>query len=325
MKAIQIEQTGGPEVLQLAEVAAPEPSDGQILVDVLVAGVNYIDTYYREGIYDAEPPFTPGFEGVGRVRHDPQGEIAPGTMVAWNTAFGSYAEQVCVDRDKVVAVPNDFDLPTAASMLLQGITAHYLTHGVYELGEGDSCVITAGAGGVGLVATQLAAAAGATVYTVVSSAEKEQLSYDAGATRVLRYGPDLVEQVRELTDGHGVDVVYDGVGKDTFAQSLDMVRGRGVVCLFGAASGPVDPIDPQVLNQKGSIFLTRPSVAGWTSREGEFQMRAQAVVQAVVDGDLRFRVSNSYALKDAAQAHRDLQDRKTTGSIVLRVQEDGHA
>ncbi|WP_448858992.1 quinone oxidoreductase family protein [Corynebacterium propinquum] len=325
MKAIQIEQTGGPEVLQLAEVAAPEPSDGQILVDVLVAGVNYIDTYYREGIYDAETPFTPGFEGVGRVRHDPQGEIAPGTMVAWNTAFGSYAEQVCVDRDKVVAVPNDFDLPTAASMLLQGITAHYLTHGVYELGEGDSCVITAGAGGVGLVATQLAAAAGATVYTVVSSAEKEQLSYDAGATRVLRYGPELVEQVRELTDGHGVDVVYDGVGKDTFAQSLDMVRGRGVVCLFGAASGPVDPIDPQVLNQKGSIFLTRPSVGGWTSREGEFQMRAQAVVQAVVDGDLRFRVSNSYALEDAAQAHRDLQNRKTTGSIVLRVQEDEYA
>ena len=325
MKAIQIEETGGPEVLQLAEVAAPEPSDGQILVDVLVAGVNYIDTYYREGIYDAEPPFTPGFEGAGRVRHDPQGEIAPGTMVAWNTAFGSYAEQVCVERDKVVAVPNDFDLPTAASMLLQGITAHYLTHGVYELGEGDSCVITAGAGGVGLVATQLAAAAGATVYTVVSSAEKEQLSYDAGATRVLRYGPDLVEQVRELTDGHGVDVVYDGVGKDTFAQSLDMVRGRGVVCLFGAASGPVDPIDPQVLNQKGSIFLTRPSVGGWTSREGEFQMRAQAVVQTVVDGDLRFRVSNSYALKDAAQAHRDLQGRKTTGSIVLRVQEDDHA
>ena len=325
MKAIQIEQTGGPEVLQLAEVAAPEPSDGQILVDVLVAGVNYIDTYYREGIYDAEPPFTPGLEGLGRVRHDPQREIAQGTMVAWNTAFGSYAEQVCVDRDKVVAVPNDFDLPTAASMLLQGITAHYLTHGVYELGEGDSCVITAGAGGVGLVATQLAAAAGATVYTVVSSAEKEQLSYDAGATRVLRYEPDLVEQVRDLTDGRGVDVVYDGVGKDTFAQSLDMVRERGVVCLFGAASGPVDPIDPQVLNQKGSIFLTRPSVAGWTSREGEFQMRAQAVVQAVVDGDLRFRVSNSYALEDAAQAHRDLQDRKTTGSIVLRVQEDEYA
>lgn len=322
MKAIQIEQTGGPDVLQLAEVTAPKPNADQVLVDVLVAGVNYIDTYYREGIYSAEVPFTPGFEGVGRVRQDPAGKIAEGTMVAWNTAFGSYAEQVCVDREKLVAVPNDFDLPTAASMLLQGITAHYLTHGVYELSADDTCLITAGAGGVGLVATQLAAAAGAKVYTVVSSDEKEQLSYDAGASHVLRYGPDLVKQVRELTDGHGVDVVYDGVGKDTFEQSLDMVRERGVVCLFGAASGPVDPIDPQILNQKGSIFLTRPSVAGWTSREGEFQMRAQAVVQAVVDGDLQFRISNSYPLAQAAQAHRDLQDRKTTGSIVLWVQED---
>lgn len=322
MKAIQIEETGGPDVLQLVDVAAPEPTDDQVLVEVLVAGVNYIDTYYRQGIYSAQPPFTPGFEGVGRVAHDPAGHIAVGTMVAWNTAFGSYAEKVCVEREKLVAVPNDFDLPTAASMLLQGITAHYLTHGVYELADGDSCLITAGAGGVGLVATQLAVAAGATVYTVVSSDEKEKLSYEAGASHVLRYGPDLAEQVRELTDGRGVDVVYDGVGKDTFEQSLDMVRERGVVCLFGAASGPVDPIDPQILNQKGSIFLTRPSVAGWTSREGEFQMRAQAVVQAVVDGALRFRISKEYPLEQAAQAHRDLQDRKTTGSIVLRVQND---
>lgn len=321
MKAIQITRTGGPEVLQIAEVESPTPSDDQVLVDVLVAGVNYIDTYYREGIYSATTPFIPGFEGVGRVRHDPIGKIASGTMVAWNTAFGSYAEQVCVARDKLVAVPNDFDLSTAASMLLQGITAHYLTHGVYELADGDNCVITAGAGGVGLLATQFAAAAGANVYTVVSSDEKEELSYQAGATHVLRYGPELANQVRELTAGKGVDVVYDGVGKDTFEQSLDMVRNRGTVCLFGAASGPVGPIDPQILNEKGSIFLTRPSVAGWTSREGEFQMRAQAVVQAVVDGDLKFRVSDSYPLEEAAQAHRDLQDRKTTGSIVLRVQE----
>ena len=321
MKAIQITRTGGPEVLQIAEVESPIPSDDQVLVDVLVAGVNYIDTYYREGIYSATTPFIPGFEGVGRVLHDPIGKIASGTMVAWNTAFGSYAEQVCVARDKLVAVPNDFDLSTAASMLLQGITAHYLTHGVYELADGDSCVITAGAGGVGLLATQFAAAAGANVYTVVSSDEKEELSYQAGATHVLRYGPELANQVRELTAGKGVDVVYDGVGKDTFEQSLDMVRNRGTVCLFGAAFGPVDPIDPQILNEKGSIFLTRPSVAGWTSREGEFQMRAQAVVQAVVDGDLKFRVSDSYPLEEAAHAHRDLQDRKTTGSIVLRVQE----
>lgn len=322
MYAIQVNQTGGPEVLKYVEIPAPTPTEDQVLVDVIVAGVNYIDTYYREGIYNAATPFVLGLEGTGRVVHDPKGEIAEGTMVAWDHAFGSYAEQVCVSRDRIVAVPDDFPPEVAGSMLLQGMTAHYLANGVYQLGEGASCLITAGAGGVGLILTQMAKALGATVYTVVSTDEKEQLSYEAGADQVFRYGEGLAEQVRRFNGGRGVDVVYDGVGKDTFNESLEVVRPRGTVALFGAASGPVPPMDPQLLNKHGSFFLTRPSLGAWTAQEGEFQMRAQAVVQAVTDGAVTFNVTASYPLKDAAQAHRDLHARKTTGSIVLRVRED---
>ncbi|MFW9059848.1 quinone oxidoreductase family protein [Corynebacterium striatum] len=322
MYAIQVNQTGGPEVLKYVEIPAPTPTEDQVLVDVIVAGVNYIDTYYREGIYNAATPFVLGLEGTGRVVHDPKGEIAEGTMVAWDHAFGSYAEQVCVSRDRIVAVPDDFPPEVAGSMLLQGMTAHYLANGVYQLGEGASCLITAGAGGVGLILTQMAKALGATVYTVVSTDEKEQLSYEAGADQVFRYGEGLAEQVRRFNGGRGVDVVYDGVGKDTFNESLEVVRPRGTVALFGAASGPVPPMDPQLLNKHGSIFLTRPSLGAWTAQEGEFQMRAQAVVQAVTNGAVTFNVTASYPLKDAAQAHRDLHARKTTGSIVLRVRED---
>lgn len=320
MKAIQITETGGPEVLKLRTVDAPSPSQDEVLVDVQVAGVNYIDTYFREGAYHSTLPFTPGLEGTGRVVEDPRGEIAVGTVVAWCDAFGSYAEQVCVPRDRLVAVPESIEPDVAASMLLQGITAHYLTSGVYDLQEGDSCLITAGAGGVGLLATQMAVAKGARVFSVVSTDEKEQLALDAGATEVFRYSENLAEVVRRRNDGSGVHIVYDGVGKDTFGESLEAVRPRGTVCLFGAASGPVEPFDPQLLNTHGSIFLTRPSIGAWTSGEGEFRMRAQAVTQAVVDGTLKFRVSNAYPLAEAAQAHRDLQARKTTGSIILRVQ-----
>ena len=322
MHAIQVTTTGGPEALTYTEVDNPTPTDEQLLIDVSVAGVNYIDTYYREGIYNASTPFIMGFEGSGRVVHDPKGEIAEGTMVAWDHAFGSYAEQVCVPRDRVVAVPDEIPSAVAGSMLLQGMTAHYLSHGVYQLGEGATCLITAGAGGVGLVLTQMAKSLGATVYSVVSTEEKKKLAYEAGADEVFLYSEGLAEQVRRFNGGRGVDVVYDGVGKDTFNESLEVVRPRGTVALFGAASGPVPPMDPQLLNKHGSIFLTRPSLGAWTAQEGEFHMRAQAVVQAVIDGDITFRVSAEYPLAEAAQAHRDLQGRKTTGSIVLRVRED---
>ncbi|MDD7581634.1 quinone oxidoreductase [Corynebacterium sp. 32222D000AT] len=317
MHAIQVKRTGGPEVLEYVSVDAPVPSDNEVLVDVERAGVNYIDTYYREGIYNANVPFILGLEGVGRVSHDPRGEIAEGTLVAWHHAFGSYAEQVCVDRNRMAQVPDDFPLNIAASMMLQGMTAHYLTHGVYQLEEGSTCLITAGAGGVGLLATQMAKYLGATVYSVVSSDEKEQLAYEAGADQVFRYSDVLAEQVRRFNGGQGVDVVYDGVGQATFQESLEVVRPRGTVCLFGAASGPVDPIDPQVLNTHGAIFLTRPSLAAYTATDAEFQKRSQAVVEMIRSGHLTLRVSNEYPLEQAEQAHRDLQARKTTGSIVL--------
>lgn len=321
MFAIQVTRTGGPEVLEYVEVPSPTPREDELLVDVEMAGVNYIDTYFREGIYHSPTPFILGKEGTGRVAFDPRGEIAVGTKVAWDDSQGSYAEQVCVSRNRVVAVPEEVSSEVAASMLLQGMTAHYLTHGVYQLGEGASCLITAGAGGVGLIATQMAKSLGATVYTVVSTDEKEAKSYAAGADAVFRYGDGLAESVRRHNGGHGVDVVYDGVGKATFNESLEVVRPRGTVCLFGAASGPVDPIDPQTLNAHGSIFLTRPSLGAWTSQEGEFQMRAQAVVQGIMDGVLTFSVPHVYPLADAAQAHRDLQERRTTGSIVLKVRD----
>lgn len=321
MKAIYLSETGGPEVLTHTDAPRPTPADNEVLVEVIVAGVNYIDTYYREGVYFAELPFVPGLEGVGRVIEDPAGDIAAGTKVAWCNAFGSYAEYVTVPRDRLVAVPQDLADDVAASMLLQGITAHYLTHSTYELTEGDSCLITAGAGGVGLLATQFAKARGATVYSVVSSDAKERLAYEAGADEVFRYSDNLAETVRRRNGGAGVDVVYDGVGKASFQESLEAVRPRGLLCLFGAASGAVSPIDPQTLNRHGSIYLTRPSIGAYTSDTDEFTMRAQAVVQAVVEETISIRVTGSYALSDAAQAHRDLQERKTTGSIVLRVQD----
>ncbi|WP_257161191.1 quinone oxidoreductase family protein [Corynebacterium cystitidis] len=319
MKAIQITEHGGPEVLTYTDVVEPTPAADKVLVEVTVAGINYIDTYFRAGIYHTALPFIPGSEGCGRVIKDPQGEIAEGTVVAWCDAPGSYAERVVVPRNRLVAVPEGLDHEIAASMLLQGMTAHYLIHGVHDTKKGDSILLTAGAGGVGLIATQMARAAGAQVYSVVSTEEKEELAYAAGATEVFRYSENLAEIVRRRNGGNGVDVVLDGVGKDTFGESLEAVKPRGLVCLFGAASGPVDPIDPQILNSHGSIFLTRPSLGAYTATDDEFRMRAQAVVRGIDDGELTFRIGKSYSLADARLAHEELHSRKTTGSVVLRV------
>lgn len=321
MKAISITRHGGADVMNFADVAQPVPKEGELLVQVLVAGVNYIDTYFREGIYPHDLPFTPGFEGVGLVAEDPLGEIAVGTKVAWCDGFGSYAQFVTVPRDRVVQVPRGMDDAVAASMLLQGITAHYLVQGVYELGSGDTCLITAGAGGVGLMATQLAVAQDARVFTLCSTEEKAELSRAAGAERVFGYDDDWVTEIRELTGGEGVNVVYDGVGASTFERSLDVTRLRGTVALFGAASGPVPPVDPQTLNAHGSLFLTRPSIGAYTARPGEFVMRAQAVINAINDGVLNVRVGATFSLAEAAAAHKALQNRETVGSIVLTVPE----
>ncbi|QNQ90269.1 zinc-binding dehydrogenase [Corynebacterium poyangense] len=320
MKAIQISKTGGPEVLTFTDnVPAPSPTENNVLIEVLVAGVNYIDTYFREGIYPTSLPFIPGKEGVGRVVADPSGSIAEGTLVAWCGPLGSYAQYASVPKDKLVAVPEGTDLHVAASMLLQGITAHYLCYGVKDLQPGDSCLITAGAGGVGLILTQMAKAKGATVISLVSTDYKAELARQAGADEVIFYDDKFAQSVRKLNGGQGVDIVYDGVGKATFDESLACIRPRGIMCLFGAASGPVEPIDPQILNTHGSLFLTRPSLDGWTSQPDEFRMRAQAVTQLVSDGTVKIRIGAVYPLAEAEQAHRDLQARKTTGSVVLEV------
>lgn len=319
MKAILVTEHGGPEVLRYTDVEAPQPSQEQLLIDVSFTGVNYIDTYFRSGTYPQEVPYIPGSEGAGRVAYDPKGEIAEGTLVAFNEAVGTYAEQTVVDRNRVVAVPEGVAPEVAASMLLQGMTAHYLTESVWPVDAETSLVVTAGAGGVGLILTQMAAAKGARILSVVSTEEKAELARGAGATEAFTYSDDLADRIKEANGGEGVDVVYDGVGKDTFDFALDVTRRRGMVCSFGSASGDVEPFEIQRLNRGGSLFLTRPKLGDYTVTDDEFRLRAQAVARGVEDGTLSFRIHPPYALADARQAHEDLQARKTTGSVVLRV------
>lgn len=322
MKAIIVAEHGGPEVLQFTDTPAPAPSKEQLLIDVSFAGVNFIDTYYRSGAYPADLPYIPGSEGCGRVAHDPQGLIAEGTLVAWHDAPGSYAEQVVVDRNRVVSVPEGVNERAAASMLLQGMTAHYLTESVHPVTADTSLVVTAGAGGVGLMLTQMAASKGARIYSLVSTEDKAALAREAGATEAFIYGGDageLAQRIRDVNDGAGVDVVYDGVGRDTFDLALSVCRPRGLVCSFGSASGDVTGVDLQRLNRAGSLYVTRPKLNDYVASDDEFRLRAQAVARAVEDGTLRIGVSRVYPLADAAQAHADLQSRATTGSVVLSV------
>ncbi|WP_280510019.1 quinone oxidoreductase family protein [Nocardia farcinica] len=319
MRAIQVSEHGGPEVLTYTELPEPSIGAGGLLVETEAIGINFIDTYIRTGTYPQDVPYVPGAEGTGVVTAVGDGvtEFAVGDRVAWAAAPGSYAEQVAVPADVAIPVPDGVSAPIAASVLLQGMTAHYLIESVYRPEPGETVLVHAGAGGVGLILTQLAVARGVRVITTVSSDEKEALSREAGAAEVLRYGDDLAERVRALTDGVGVAAVYDGVGKDTFDASLAALRIRGTLALFGAASGPVPPVDPQRLNSGGSLFLTRPTLADYTRDRAELLWRAGDVFRAVADGTLRIRVGAQYPLAEAERAHRDLEGRKTTGSIVL--------
>ncbi len=319
MRAIQVSEHGGPEVLTYTELPEPSIGAGGLLVETEAIGINFIDTYIRTGTYPQDVPYVPGAEGTGVVTAVGDGvtEFAVGDRVAWAAAPGSYAEQVAVPADVAIPVPDGVSAPIAASVLLQGMTAHYLIESVYRPEPGETVLVHAGAGGVGLFLTQLAVARGVRVITTVSSDEKEALSREAGAAEVLRYGDDLAERVRALTDGVGVAAVYDGVGKDTFDASLAALRIRGTLALFGAASGPVPPVDPQRLNSGGSLFLTRPTLAHYTRDRAELLWRAGDVFRAVADGTLRIRVGAQYPLAEAERAHRDLEGRKTTGSIVL--------
>lgn len=326
MHAIRVSHTGGADVLEYKDdVPVPQPASGEVLVKIDAAGVNYIDTYFREGIYPTDMPYTPGVEGVGRVvakgedngDASSSGELSVGDRVAFYNTNCSYAEYAAVPASAAVAIEETIDDPTAASLMTQGITAHYLSDGCYSLGEGDTCVITAGSGGVGLLLTQMAKARGATVISITSTEEKAQLSRDNGADYTINYDDYSPEKIRELTDGRGADVVYDGVGKTTFDTSIHSLRPTGTMVLFGAASGPVPPIDPQLLNEAGSVFLTRPSIKDWTSRPGELQSRVQAVVGMVANGSVKFRIGGTFPLSEARTAHEQLQARKTTGSLVL--------
>ncbi|MFD4433998.1 quinone oxidoreductase family protein [Nocardia sp. NPDC058497] len=319
MRAIQVSEHGGPEVLRYVEVADPQIGPGQLLVDTQGVGVNYIDIYFRTGQYPQATPYIPGSEGTGIVAAvgAEVTEFAVGDRVAWAAAPGSYADKVAVDAALAVKVPDAVEPIVAAAALLQGMTAHYLVESVFRPEPGDPVLIHAGAGGVGLLLTQMAAAKGARVITTVSTDDKEKLSRQAGAREVLRYSDDLAAQVRELTDGAGVAAVYDGVGASTFEASLASLRVRGTLALFGAASGAVPPFDPQRLNPAGSLWLTRPSLGAYTRDRAEFLWRATDVFDGIAAGTLTFRIGATYPLADAAQAHRDLASRKTTGSIVL--------
>jgi NADPH2:quinone reductase len=321
MKAIRIYAHGGPEVLQLDEVSIPNIESGEVLVRVHAAGVNFLDVYQRTGLYKAVLPFTPGMEGAGVIeKAGSETSFKPGTRVAWTQHPGAYAEFAAVPSWKVVALPDGVDDRSGAATLLQGMTAQYLCETTYPAKSGQAALVHAGAGGVGLLLIQLLKQKGAKVYTTVSTQEKADLAREAGADETILYTKtDFVEAVKRFTDGKGVHVVYDSVGKTTYEGSLNALRPLGMLVLFGQSSGPVPPIDPLVLTQKGSLFLTRPSLAHYVADTVSFKERATKVLNWVAEGSLKLRIERSYPLAELAQAHRDLEGRKTTGKLVIEI------
>lgn len=325
MRAIIASAPGGPEVLSLTDVADPQPAADEVVVRVAAAGVNFIDTYRRSGSYAMPFPHVVGSEGAGVVEQvgaEVTG-IAPGDRVAWSSAPGSYAELVAVKAAHALVVPPAVSDQVAAALPLQGMTAHYLVTSSFRVEPGTTVLLHAGAGGVGLLLTQLAVARGAHVISTVGSAEKEALARAAGASDVIRYRElsdltaELPALVRDLTNGRGVDAVYDSVGRDTFDASLASVSRRGTLVLFGASSGPVPPVDPQRLNAAGSVFLTRPKLDDHVADREELDWRASEVFGAVQDGTLDVRIGATYPLAHAAEAHRALESRSTTGKVLL--------
>jgi NADPH:quinone reductase len=321
VRAIQITETGGPDVLRLTELPDPEPGPGQLLVELAAVGVNYLDTYHRSGVYPMPLPFTLGTEGAGTVTAvgSSIAGITIGDRVAWATSLGSYAELAVVSAEQAVPVPHGVDLEIGAGSLLQGMTAHYLMVSVHSVQPGETVLVHAAAGGMGLLLTQLATARGGRVIGTVSTLDKERLAREAGAAEVIRYTEvdDVAAEVRRLTDGDGVAAVYDGVGASTFDASLASLRPRGMLALYGAASGPVPPVDPMRLNSAGSVFLTRPMLAHYVATRDELTWRAGEVFDAILNGSLRITIGGRYSLADARRAHQDLQSRRTTGKLLL--------
>ncbi|MCA1730172.1 MAG: quinone oxidoreductase [Actinobacteria bacterium] len=321
MKAIRVNEHGGPEVLSYEDVLVPEPGQGEARIRLAASGVNYIDTYQRTGLYPQELPITLGLEGAGEVEAVGEGveEISPGDYVAFAGVPGAYAEYIVAPVERLVPFNVTLvEARMAAAIMLQGMTAHYLTHSTFPIEEGQTILVHAAAGGVGLLLCQLAKMRGATVIGTVGTEEKARLAQGAGADEVILYTEqDFAEETSRITGGEGVHVVYDSVGKDTFDKSLDCLRPRGYMVLFGASSGPVPPFDLQVLNNKGSLFVTRPKLADYTATREELLWRAEGLFTWIGQNNLDVRIGGTYKLSEADAAHRDLEGRKTTGKLIL--------
>ncbi len=320
MKAIRIEAYGGPEVLRYVELPDPQPGPGQLRVRVEAAGVNFLDVYHRTGLYPGSLPFVPGQEGAGVVDGIGPGVAGfrEGDRVGWASVPGGYAERALVPAERAVALPEGVDSRTAAALLLQGMTAHYLATSTYPLKPGDTCLVHAAAGGVGLLLVQMAKRRGARVLGTVSTAEKARLAREAGADEVILYTQeDFVQAVKRLTGGRGVQVVYDSVGKATAEKGFDCLVPRGTMVVYGNSSGPMPPIDPLVLSRKGSLFLTRPTLHHYTADRASLEARAGEVLGDAASGRLKVRIDRTYPLAEAAEAHRALEGRQTTGKVLL--------
>ena len=320
MKAIQVQKTGGPEVLTLVDLPAPKPKPNEVIVKIAASGVNFIDVYFREGRYPAPLPFVDGQEGAGTVTEvgSDVKTLKAGDHVAYSNVLGSYAEYAAVPAEKLVKVPAGISGEQAAAAMLQGMTAHYLVHSTYPLKKGETALIHAAAGGVGLLLVQMAKNIGARVIGTAGTDEKAKLAKDAGADEVIVYTQqDFEAETKRLTENRGVHVIYDGVGKSTFDKDLNLLRPRGYLVLFGGSSGAVPPFDPIKLSQKGSLFLTRPSLMHYVLTREELEHRAGDVLGWIAAGKLKLRIAHKYPLAQAQQAHMDLEGRKTTGKLIL--------
>lgn len=320
MKAIQVSQTGGPEVLTLVDVPVPTIKPNEALVELKASGVNFIDVYFREGRYPCPLPFINGQEGAGVVKEvgAEVTDLKPGDIVAYTSSLGSYAEFAAVPAARLVKIPDSLGFEDASAAMLQGMTAHYLLYSSYKLQSGETALIHAAAGGVGLLLVQLAKKIGARVIATAGTEEKAQLAREAGADDCIIYTQaDFEAETKRLTDGKGVHVVYDGVGKATFDKDLEVLRPRGYLVLFGGSSGAVPPFDLIKLSQKGSLFITRPTLAHYTVTRDELEWRAGDILGWIARGELKLRIHKSYPLAEAEHAHRDLEGRKTTGKLLL--------
>jgi NADPH2:quinone reductase len=320
MKAIQVKQVGGPEAMEVVELPVPHPKANEAVVNLAASGVNFIDCYFREGRYKAPLPLIPGSEGSGRVTAVGADvtSVKLGDRVAWAGVQGSYAEYISAPADRLVPIPSEVTDHQAAAVMLQGMTAHYVSHDTFPLRKDQTALIHAAAGGVGLLLVQMAHNIGARVIATVSTEEKAKLAREAEADEVILYTQqDFEAETKRLTGGKGVDVVYDSVGKTTFEKGLNVLRPRGMMVLFGGSSGAVPPFDLIVLSQKGSLYVTRPTLANYIATREELVARSSAVLNMVASGKLKLRIEHTYPLAEAQQAHRDLEGRKTTGKILL--------